>query len=196
MLYNITGNYLCKSFNRQCSEHKTKVEYDRSHDLLSEVLLTPECKAAIGDKCIAAVQELQMKLRTKERYLANYRRNALTMCMQAKTTSPVESMNNITKHGSHAVDSNMNLSKSVQTMTDGADARLGAYENDSIREMGIRNRASHAPTKDDVHRKTQYLMDQNWDCRLQRKYAQVAPNEWLSWSFFEKKIIYALNKTC
>ena len=85
------------------------------------------------------------------------------------------------------VDSNMNLSKSVQTMTDGADARLGAYDNDSIREMGIRNRASHAPTKDDVHRKTQYLMDQNWDCRLRRKYAQVAPNEWLSWSFFEKK---------
>ena len=127
-----------------------------------------------------------MTLRNKEHYLARYMRKGIPMSMQAKTTSPVESMNEVTKHGPHAVNSNMNLSKSIETMAVGADARLSDYSKESMRELGTSLRASRAPTKDVVHRKTQYLMDQNWDKSSSHKYAQISEEQWLCWNFYLK----------
>ena len=159
-----------KCFSRQCSEHVTKEEYDRSHDILSHVLAMPETEVAIGTECLKAVEELQLILRNKEKYLANYRRKGRTMSMQAKTTSPVESMNKVTKHGPKAVNSNMNLSKSIETMADATDSRLTNYDNEARREMGTINRASRAPTSGDVIKQIQHLMDQNWDRRHRRNF--------------------------
>mgnify|MGYP006977863087 FL=1 len=82
------GNYIYTTFSRQCCEHHTKVEYDRSHDLLTETLSTNECKKALNTECILAVEKLQMTLRNKERYLARHMRKGISMSMQAKTTSP------------------------------------------------------------------------------------------------------------
>lgn len=84
----------------------------------------PDTLAAIGKECIDAVAELQMTMMNKEKYLAHHIRRLITMCMQAMTKSPVESMNKITKHGQHSVNSNMNLSNTVPTMLKGT---MGGY---------------------------------------------------------------------
>jgi len=71
-------------------------------------------------------------------------------------------------------------------MAVGADARLSDYSKESMRELGTSLRASRAPTKDAVHRKTQYLMDQNWDKSSSHKYAQISEEQWLCWNFYLK----------
>ena len=52
------GNFLYKSFARQCTEHKTKAEYDRSHEILSSTLATNDARAALSAECITAVKKL------------------------------------------------------------------------------------------------------------------------------------------
>ena len=59
---------------------------------------------------------LQAALLTKEYKLANYLRMEIRNCMDACTTSPVESNINSIKHGSYAVHANMNLDKSTERM--------------------------------------------------------------------------------
>ena len=50
--------------------------------------------------------------------------------------------------------------------------------------MGQNNRASRAPTKYDIRRKTQLLMDIEYDRREYQQYTQIGEEEWISWNFY------------
>ena len=175
-----------------CCGHENKEEYDWSNEILREILIDRETVNAVGEKCVEAMKALQLNLKGKERYLAHYRRMGLTMCLDAMTTSPVESMNELTKHGPRGVDSNMNLSRSVVTMTQGHDARANEHMKKFIRDLGLINRASTAPTKNEIHRKCQYMLDQNFDSRNTMKRVHTGDEEWISWNFSQE----AIEKEC
>ena len=55
-----------------------------------------------------------MRVTSKQDKLANYERLKLTNCMDAGTTSPMESLNHVIKKGPSGVNSNMSLDKSVE----------------------------------------------------------------------------------
>lgn len=180
----VAGNYLYNCFQRQCCVYESKIQYDRSHAILSQVLELQETVDAVGQPCVNAVKELQMSLMAKERYLAHHIRRKIPMCLQAMTTSPVESMNKIVKYGQHKLDSNMNLSTGVRNFTKGVDERILGHDAEAQREMGMNNRASQAPTKYDIIRKAQLLMDIQYDSRKHMKCAQTEEEEWICWNFY------------
>lgn len=153
---------------------------------MSEILLESETVEAIGLPAVEAIMSLQETIKSKEQYLAYYRRIGISMCLEAMTTSPVESMNDVTKHGNMKVHSNMNLSKSVSVMTEGHDARIGDHMSKSIRSLNRTNRASQGPTKDDLDPIGQYLLDQSFDGAIMECGAQIKPEEWIVFNFTEK----------
>ena len=171
----------------QSADYKSQVEYDRSHHELANVLKRDETVKAVGKECIDAVEWLQIHLRSKQVLLANHFRIGLTLCMYAKTTSPVESMNKLTKHGPNCVDSNMSLSTSIETLVDGTTVRLDDQMNDSRRKMNQVNRSSRAPTKNEIHPMIQYLVDASYDKKDTIKLVQLSPDEWIAWSFDDEK---------
>ena len=147
-----------------CSSDETKDEYEKSNIILSDILTEQDTIDAVGEKCIAAMILLQANLKSKEQYLANYCRMDITMCLvDTMTTSPVESMNELTKHGPNSIDSNMNISRSIMTMTKGHDERSQSHHKKSIQDLNKTNLASHAPTKYEIHQKCQPMIDQNFD---------------------------------
>ena len=157
------GNFVYASFVRQCSVYTSKEQYDRSHVILSEILEEQATINAIGTKAVEAIKSLQEKIKGKEQYLAYYIRKGIYMCLDAMTTSPVESMNEVIKHGTNAVDSNMNLSRSLTTIAGSVDDRYQAFYEQSCRDLGRTNRASQAPIADDMNKKCQYMLDYNFD---------------------------------
>ena len=129
------------------------------------------------------MKSLHLKLMGKEVYLANYRRINIGMCMDAMTTSPVESMNQLTKHGPSGVNSNMNLSQSISTMCSAHDSRVQSHKGSAIRNLGINNMTSMSVTRDDVHHKCQDMIDQNYDARTIMRGVRIGEEAWLCWNF-------------
>lgn len=185
----VWGNFFYASFIRQCSTYTTKEMYDRSQRMLSNMLEEQATVDAVGVRCVEAVKGLQNKLKGKERYLAYYLRVGIYMCLDAQTTSPVESMNELTKHGPRAVDSNMNISRSLITMTEGHDDRYHDYRNEQIRELSKTTRASATHTKKDIQRKCQYVIDKNFDDRKTVKTVMCSSEEWNAWEFLDNDCI-------
>ena len=166
-----------------CSSDETKDEYDRSNSILSDILTEQDTIDAVGEKCVEAMILLQANLKSKEQYLAHYRRIDITMCLDAMTTSPVESMNELTKHGPNSIDSNMNISRSIMTMTKGHDERSQSHHKKAIQDLNKTNLASRAPTKYDIHQKCQSMIDQNFDFSKHVNCVRVADEEWKSFYF-------------
>ena len=173
----------------QCSVYTSKEQYDRSHVILAEILEEQATINAIGTKAIEAIKSLQQKLKGKEQYLAYYIRKSIYMCLDAMMTSPVESMNEVIKHGTNAVDSNMNLSRSLTTIAGSVDDRYQAYYEQSCRDLGRTNRASQAPIADDMNKKCQYMLDYNFDRRITVCFVQESETTWAAWNFDEKDTI-------
>ena len=96
---------------------------------------------------INRIYKLQQSLLTKEYKLASYIRMDIRNCMDACTTSPVESNNNSIKHGAFGTHTNMNLEKGTQRMIDGFNSRLCCCRNIAVRETHEENNALCALTK-------------------------------------------------
>ena len=95
-----------------------------------------------------------------------------TNSLDASTASPVESVNSIVKFGKDGVSSNMNLSKSLSSVLHGTDDRMNFTNDEALRQMSKSSYCSRAPTKDDVNKKGQGLLDASHDARLNFKAAQ------------------------
>ena len=65
---------------------------------ITRFLNLKEPSNAIGRECVKAMVELQLSLKSKESKLAGYRRINWKCSMDACTTSPAESTNNLVKH--------------------------------------------------------------------------------------------------
>jgi hypothetical protein len=93
------ASYLYTVFQYQTCVYWTKDQYDRSHEILSEMLKSKRCKDCLSDECIHMIELLQTSMKEKENYLAIYIRLKISMSFDAVTTSPVESMNSSLKNG-------------------------------------------------------------------------------------------------
>ncbi len=101
-----------------------KDEYDQSyHDLKAFLTNRQTCQDLSELSCLAVV-ELQENLHRKEAKLGNHFCLFLRNCMDAMTTSLVESCNHSVKHGSFSVHSNMNLDMTCAKVLDGANTRI------------------------------------------------------------------------
>ena len=157
---------------RQCNEIETKTEYDVSHNLLLLFLGYEGTKEVLSKECIAAVKEFAVTLYNKESRLANYVKKEVTNSMDASTTSPVEAMNFVLKHGQKKLHSNMDIDNSLSNAIDSTTSRIERRQNEAFREMHRTNLSSRAPTKDDLIRKGQGLVDVSFDARLYFKGCQ------------------------
>ena len=178
-----TGNLVYKWLQQQCTDCETKSEYDHSCVMLESFLRNPQTVNDIGAECIAAIHKLQNNLRAKEHKIANHFRMVIRNCMDACTTSPVESANASIKHGPWKVHSNMGLDVSTNRMVDGIESRLDRRQGAAHRELKRTSYSSRAPTKDDIIKKGQGLIDREFDSRLHLKSAQIGPEEWAVWDF-------------
>ncbi len=79
--------------------YRTKQQYDQSHGLLLEMLVSEMCIKTLSTVCINAIQQFQIVMKEKECYLAFYVHSTISMSFDAMTTSPVESMNSCLKRG-------------------------------------------------------------------------------------------------
>lgn len=119
------------------------------------------------------MKELQLKLQAKERKLARYLKRGITNSNRSETTSPVESLNNSFKHGDRGVNSNFRLSRTLDTILDHTDGRIEEENRRCQRAMGMNNCASRASTKKLISTKSQALIDQNFDGRLEMKVSSL-----------------------
>ena len=82
----------------QACVYENKYQYVKSQSTLTEVIAKVYAGEFITQELKEAIETYQMKISTKEHFLANYIRRTISMSYDAMTTSPVESMNNHTKH--------------------------------------------------------------------------------------------------
>jgi len=83
----------------QACVFESKSQYVKSHSTLTEVIGKMYADGFISQELKEAIETYQVKISSKEHFLANYIRRTISMSYDAMTTSPVESMNNHTKHG-------------------------------------------------------------------------------------------------
>ncbi len=95
----LSANYLYAIFQHQVCVYCTKEQYDRSHELLSKMLVSDMCTKTLSPECINAIRQLQIVIKDKECYLAFYVCSKISMSFNAMTTSPVEPMNSCLKRG-------------------------------------------------------------------------------------------------
>lgn len=154
---------------------------------MNEILNEKKTIREIGKEAVDGALSLQRNLMSKEKYFARHCRMGIHMSMEAMTTSPVESMNDLIKNGEKGVTSNMNLSRSVATTTDVINERIADYKNEKYRDLDKVNLASQASTRNHVSRKAQYLIDISFDGKEYVKCAQLEEEKWVCWDFGKQK---------
>jgi hypothetical protein len=82
----------------QACAYENKSQYVNSHSTLTEVIAKVYADGLITQELKEAIETDQVKISTKEHFLANYIRRTISMSYDVMTTSPVELMNNHTKH--------------------------------------------------------------------------------------------------
>jgi hypothetical protein len=180
----LLGKLIFLWFLSQSNDCETKEEYDRSHKELIKFLSLNETMKVLGDKCVNAITNLQDNLRSKEYKLAGYMRLNITNCMDACTTSPVESNNNTLKHGPAAINAKMNLDNTMRRLLGGINNRFERRKKKAKRELYSTNYASCAPTKDHLIRKGQGLIDRHHDAHHYCKSVMMGPNQWFVWNWY------------
>ncbi len=93
----LSANYLYAIFQHQVCVYSTKEQYDRSHDLFSEMLDSETCTKTLSLECINAIQQFQINIKEKECYLAFYVYLKISMLFDDMTTSSVETINSSLK---------------------------------------------------------------------------------------------------
>lgn len=170
---------------RQCNTYSTKEQYDRSMVLLAQWLSLENTIFVLGGPLIDHIKFFQAQhIMPKEQHLAHHIRKSILMCADAMTTSPVESMNHLTKN-TMGIGANLNLSTSVVAMIEDHSRRYESHVNKMLLEMDGTNLHSKATTKDHVHRRCQQLIDKQHDKYRHEKCIQLSCSEWNCWNFID-----------
>ncbi len=103
---------------------ETKAEYDQLYHDMKMFLTIWRTYQDLSEPCRLAIVELQENLHSKEAKLGNHFHLFLRNCMDAMTTSLVESCNHLVKHGTFSVHSKMNLDMTCGKILDGANTRI------------------------------------------------------------------------
>ena len=179
-----SAEFLKNFFIRQCNTYVTKAQYDRSHEILSEWLSNPYTVYVLDVALVEQIKMFQAHLMSKEKYLAHHIRVNITMCADAMTTSPVESMNDLTKN-TFGIGANMNLSTSVVALVEDHGGRYERFNNSMLLKMDSTNLASRAPTKQYIQKQCQHMIDHFHDISKYQKCVQLNKHEWICWNFFD-----------
>ena len=91
------AKYIYGVFQHQTCVYRTKAQYDMSHQLLTQMILSPSSRKVLSNECINAIEKFQMSMKEKEQYLSFYVRLSIPMSFDAMTTSPVKCMNSSIK---------------------------------------------------------------------------------------------------
>lgn len=150
--------------------------------LLTTWLCRPSTVALLGIVCIEAIKTFQAKLMNKEKYLANYRRKSIPMGMDAMTTSPVESMNYVTKNKMN-ISPSMSISTALPIMLQMHTKRIKESTINAITQLQKTTLASVSSTRWDITKRSQHLIDQIYDARHRIKCVQEKEDEWICWYF-------------
>ena len=73
-------------------------------------------------------------------------------------------------------------------MSSAHDSRIQRHKHCANRELTLVTRALRGPTKEDIIRKCQYMLDQNRDNRIHMKCAQIDNEEWISLNFKRRRL--------
>lgn len=165
-----------------CTEYETKYEFDMSLKLLSDFLIDERTTSILSKECIGAIKCFSESIVDKEAQLVNYVRRYITNCMDASTTSPVESMNKLI-HIDLRVSSNLHADKGIERIAQGTTNRIRKKVDESIRSMNTLNMSSRAPTNHLIIAKSQALADQNHARSRSIHVARVSPTQWWCWCF-------------
>ena len=95
-------NWLYKLFISQACVYENKAQYDKSNDILTNLLSRLLLKGSIDMTTKTAIESFQTKMGNKENHLAFWVRKHICNSYDAMTTSPVESVNKSIKHTSKA----------------------------------------------------------------------------------------------
>jgi hypothetical protein len=82
---------------RQACVYENQSQYIKSHSILTEVISKVYADGLIAQELKDAIETYQVKISTKEHFLAYNICRKIIMSYDAMTTSPVESMNNQAK---------------------------------------------------------------------------------------------------
>ena len=93
------AKYVYSVFQHQSCVYRTKAQYDRSNVLLTDMSSSSLCCDVLSADCIKAIENIQMTMVDKEKYLAFHAHVQIPISFDAITTSPVESMNSSLKNG-------------------------------------------------------------------------------------------------
>ena len=83
-----------------------------------------ETQQVLSTNCLNALKKLKDNLASKEDKFAGYVQLTSKNCMDAMTTSPVESQNRVLKHGPDAIHPNTNLNRAVSKIVNSSITRL------------------------------------------------------------------------
>lgn len=154
--------------------------------MLTQWVRNPSIVDKIGQPCVDAILSFQSTMKRKEKYLANYLRKTIPMSMDAMTTSPVESMNNLIKNKMQ-LDPNMNLSQALPLMLSKNNERIKAHLTNFIASLQQTTLASASPTKQSISTRCQLVLDQLFDRRHHVKCVQESDALWTCWNFADVK---------
>ncbi len=62
----LSANYVDAIFQLQVCVYRSKEQYDRSHELLSEMLVSEMCTKTLSPECINAIQQFQIVIKEKD----------------------------------------------------------------------------------------------------------------------------------
>ena len=166
----------------QCNDCETKTEYDRSTELLFKLLNLKETKDVLSKDCKNAIVRLQNNLAARINKYDGFVRIAVKNCMDAMTTSPAKSQNNMLKSGLNFVSNKIPLDKAITRIVNHTVKRLRRRRCKALAEKTTKNTASRGPTRYHFIRKGQGLVDRNHDQRLHMQSAQTSPKSWMVWN--------------
>ncbi len=83
-----TGDWLYMLFMHQACVYKTKQQYVKSNEILTDIIKEAHLNCRINDILKDAIQAFQVKMNVKQEYLAYYVRKHIHNCYDAMTTSP------------------------------------------------------------------------------------------------------------
>lgn len=113
-----------------CIKHETKF-----HSLLKDF------KTHLSIECIASIIKYAESLYDKEKYLSNHHCKYVINCMDSVTTSPLESENQII-HGHLGIQSNLNIDKGIERMTEYSHKKGNENKNISLQNLEQKNLSS------------------------------------------------------
>ena len=175
---------------RQCNEHETVKEYQRSCKELRRFLRDDRTITDLGLSCVSAIITFAESLVDKEKYLANHIRMYTTNCMDSETTSPVESQNSTIKQ-KLGVNANMDIHRGIEKITENTNRSIHQQKDGALRSLNQVNLLSRSPTKTILITKTQAIADHSYDKRRSYKLCKTGSDEWWCWCFDK----YTLSET-